>query len=111
MNTNKYILYDAKCSFCSKIVRYVLIKSNVFTAIPVQNKEARSVLRMHNITFIDLNTIYFIDNKFVYTKSRAIFNIIRYTSFPLKVLFIFSFLPKRLTDKVYLFVAKNRHIF
>ena len=114
LSNERFILYDAKCDFCSKTVAYIITqkkKNSTLNAIPVQNKEARSILRNHGITFVDLNTIYFIDNKSVYTKSLAIFKILKYTNFPLSWLSFLSILPNKITDKIYSLIAKNRHRF
>ncbi len=75
----------------------------------MQDKEARAFLRNFGVTFIDLNTIYFVDSKRVYVRSSAIFNICKISKFPIKTIYIFSFLPISLTDSVYKWVAKNRY--
>ena len=111
-NTNaNYILYDSKCKFCSASVSYFLSKnlSKNLLALPIQNKEARTILRKNEITFVKLNTIYFVEKNCVYVKSLAIFKIISYLKFPIRFINVFSIFPIPFTDIIYDWVAKNRH--
>ena len=111
MSISNYILYDSKCKFCSSIVTYCISKrreENII-AIAIQNKDARLILRKLSVSFIDLNTIYFVEGEKVYKRSVAIFQISKYLKFPLNTFFIFSFLPKQLTDFIYKWIAKNRY--
>ena len=111
MPISNYILFDSKCKFCSNLVAYCISKRDKenIVSIAIQNKDARQILRKLNVSFIDLNTIYFVEGEKVYKRSVAIFQISKYLKFPLNTFFIFSFLPIQLTDFIYKWIAKNRY--
>lgn len=97
--------------FCTRTVNWFLKKDKLkwLTAIPIQDFEGRLLLRERGIVFVNLNTIYFIDNNKVYTKAKAVFKILKYLSFPTKLLLLFSILPYKFCDKCYDIIAKNRY--
>lgn len=108
---DKIIIYDSKCSFCIESVNFFMLKmrSNNISAIPLQSKEARQLLKQRKEQFIDLQTIYFIDNSTLLKRSKAILRICKYLKFPLNILSVLSVLPSKLTDFVYNLVSKNRY--
>ncbi len=97
-----------KCSFCTQIVDFIIKKDKrkLLHAIPVQSKDARALLKLHNEVFISLQTIYFIDGTHVLKKSSAIFKILSYLPPPVKYFHLFTFLPRQLTDLFYNMIAK-----
>lgn len=107
----KYILYDGKCNFCTRTTQWLLRydKQNVITALAVQMPDARTILRQSGVQFVNLNTIYFIDNGQVYTKSVAAFRILSYLSRPVYYLSYLRILPTWFTNFGYDVVAKYRH--
>ncbi|MBC7412461.1 MAG: DUF393 domain-containing protein [Bacteroidia bacterium] len=107
----KYILYDGNCKFCTRTTQWLLRydKQNVLTVLAVQMPEARTILKQSGVQFVNLSTIYFIDNGQVHTKSVAAFNILRYLSKPVYYLSYLRILPKWLTNFGYDVVAKYRH--
>jgi len=84
------ILFDGVCNFCTAVADFIRKhdRKNIFLLMPVQNKEARAILREHNITFVNLQTIYLVKNEAVYKRSTAIFKIFSASSFSLEVVFI-----------------------
>ena len=104
------ILYDEKCKFCTSFTKWALKKNKNFILFPIRSKEAKNLLKTKGITFINLQTIYYIDN-FVFLKSKAIFKILAKTNSLYKILCVFSFLPIKFTDFFYTIFAKYRHKF
>lgn len=103
-----HILYDDQCKFCTKISQWALAQNRDFTAVSMRSPEAKAMLKHHGIQFIDLQTVYFVNNK-VSVRSAAVFNILRHIKTPWRWLSIFRFLPSKLTDFIYKWVAKNRY--
>lgn len=104
------IIYDDKCRFCTNFSEWCINKNSKFNILPVRSKEARQILRDKGIQFIDLQTIYFIDENKVFNRSKAIFNIFKNFSFPYYFISFGMVLPKPITDYFYNIVAKNRYI-
>jgi predicted DCC family thiol-disulfide oxidoreductase YuxK len=105
------ILYDGVCNFCNAVVNFVISKdeTKVFLFAPIQSREARMLLRSLNEPFVNLKTVYLIDQGKVYKKSEAIFHIMKKLPYPWKALAAMGILPVFLTDKCYAFIAKNRY--
>lgn len=104
------VLYDGNCNFCSFIVNFLKQKDlqKKLNFIPVQQVEARKILRQRNEAFVNLMTIYFVTDQEVYKKSRAVFNILKLLPSPYKYLSLLRFIPRFITDHVYDLVAKYR---
>jgi predicted DCC family thiol-disulfide oxidoreductase YuxK len=105
------IIYDGNCSFCNCFVNFIAgkDKKNNFRTMPVQTKEARAILRTANEFFIDLQTIYLVNNGKALKRSTAVFNIFKRLPYPYKLLSAFKILPVSLTDAGYKIIARNRH--
>lgn len=105
------ILYDSKCDFCLWFIRFIEAKRQKSVQIDkydLRTIEARQLLKSHGVNFINLNTIYFVDQE-VLVKSKAILRIVRKTSFPYSLLYFFNLLPRKMTDVMYDYVARNRY--
>ncbi len=107
------VLYDSTCSFCTSIIGR-LRKTNKDPGLkffPVQDSLSRQHLRLRKISFVKLNTIYFIEGKTVHTKSVAIFKILKKQQFPYNCFWLLSFFPGKISDFIYDLIAQNRHKF
>lgn len=105
------ILFDGLCNFCNASVKFIIKydKKKVFNFLALQTQEARMLLRDRKENFVNLKTIYLIDNNRVYKRSRAIFKIFQQLPYPWKILSIFSILPSNITDFFYKIIAANRY--
>lgn len=107
----KIIIYDAKCNFCSRFAAWSILKNPSLISLSVRDNTAKSILRNFGVKFIDLQTIYYINEDIVFVRSRAIFNICKEFKFPWLIIFYFNYLPVRLTDFFYKKFAKYRYYF
>lgn len=109
MEFSPVIIYDSKCKFCTKFAEWCRVQNNSFQILPVRDKQARALLKDLDVIFINLNTIYFINNKKLFTKSRAVFEIMELLTFPWHLFSFFKILPLKLTDHFYELFAKYRY--
>ncbi|CAA7386117.1 MULTISPECIES: thiol-disulfide oxidoreductase DCC family protein [Chryseobacterium] len=109
MTSQPLIIYDSKCKFCSKFAHWCTFKNNTLQMIPVRDKQAKASLKELDVVFINLNTIYFIIDKKVFTKSEAVFEIMKLIPLPWKILSTFRVFPRKLTDYFYDTFAKYRY--
>jgi predicted DCC family thiol-disulfide oxidoreductase YuxK len=106
------IIYDSNCRFCMAVREFLEKKSKrKFDFLPVQSPEARIMLRKKGISFIDLQTIFFVDHTSIKTRSKAVFKIFSLLPFPYSLISGFGILPVAFTDYFYKLIAKNRHRF
>lgn len=108
MSKNIFILYDEKCRFCTRFAHWATEKNSSLAIVPIRSKEAKQLLKKRGAHFIDLQTVYFIKEEKVNTRSLAIFNIAYHLPFPYRLLSVFKFLPRSFTDYCYKIFAKYR---
>ncbi|WP_026315590.1 DCC1-like thiol-disulfide oxidoreductase family protein [Riemerella columbina] len=106
----KYIIYDEKCVFCTKFSMWSTQQNPSIIAISVRSRDAKSILREKGIRFIDLQTIYYLDHRGVFNRSKAVFQIFRCFKFPYRLISLGGILPKTFTDYIYNIFAKYRYM-
>jgi predicted DCC family thiol-disulfide oxidoreductase YuxK len=107
------VLFDGVCNLCNSSVQFLLSynrKENLHFA-SLQSSFAKNLLQKLNIPFKDLNTIIFVENGKVYTKSSAIFQTSKHLIYPWKAIQYFAFIPTCISNWFYDLIAKNRYHF
>lgn len=107
---NKILFYDGDCGFCNSSVQYVLKnkKVNDIYFATLQSKFAQKTLKTKGIE-IKLDTLYYLKNDQVYSKSSAGLQLTKELKFPHSLLLGFYIIPKFIRDSVYIAIAKKRH--
>lgn len=106
------ILFDSKCNLCSKTVKRVmkLDKNKLFTFISNKSEYGKNIISKNNLNSITTETIvlFTTENKFLIKSDAAISIAVKLN--PLFLIFnILFFVPKKIRDRVYDYVAKNRY--
>ncbi len=107
----KTIIYDSECKFCIRFSSWSKSEVTSLEILSVRSKESRKILREKGVKFIDLQTVYFIDQDEVLVRSRAVFRIFSNFGLPWKLISYFRFLPVQITDFAYKLFAKYRYYF
>ncbi len=105
------ILFDGLCNFCNAIVNFIIRhdKDKTFLFSPIQASEARAFLRERDIVFMNLNTVYLVDDKKVYQKSSAVFKVFQKLPYPWKLVSLLRIFPLFITDFFYKIIANYRY--
>jgi predicted DCC family thiol-disulfide oxidoreductase YuxK len=110
------LLYDGVCGFCNRIVQFTLErdKRDLFRFAPIQGKLAHRILRRHGFDPKDLDTVYLVENvgqqnEKPLRKSRAVLKTFRELGGFWAFSSLARFLPRKVTDWGYDFVAKRRY--
>lgn len=113
---DKLILYDGVCGFCNRQVQYVLKrdKGGKFQFAPLQGTLAHEILRRHGKDPEDLDSVYLVldpgeQSERVFDRGQAVHRILSELSFGSKLLALFRFLPSKVCDWAYDFVARRRY--
>jgi predicted DCC family thiol-disulfide oxidoreductase YuxK len=107
---DRIVFYDGDCGFCNTAVQFVLNhrKCDIYFA-PLQSALAKNKLADRGIT-IQMNTLYFLENGKLFTKSTGALRIAKYLKGMFPMLYIIGMLcPRFVRDWVYDQVAKYRH--
>lgn len=105
------ILFDGVCNLCNGFVQFLIkrdLKSK-FKFATLQSESGQRLLGKCNLTKDKTETVILIDGGEKYIKSEAVFRIIRILGGWIKLVLIFSLLPRAFTDFIYDQVAKNRY--
>lgn len=105
------ILFDGPCNLCNKWVHFVLKRDPkaYFVFASLESKAVRDFLVKNNIDPNQNDSVVLITAESIDLRSRAVFKILRELT-PFWNLFgIVRFLPPKLGDVLYDWVAKNRY--
>ena len=107
----KIVLFDGFCNLCNHSVQFIIKhdakKQLKFASL--QSDIAKGLLKKHGIEEPDLNSIVFIDEKRLYTKSTAALKIAKYLDKGWFLLPLLMIIPQFIRDVVYRFIAKYRY--
>ena len=105
------MIFDGICNLCCSSIRFLIErdKANKLTYLPLQTEEAKNLLKSLDISTNDTDSVILISDSKVYYKSEAFFKIIRNLQSTLKYFYPLKFLPKKLLDLIYDYIAKNRN--
>ncbi|WP_249860225.1 thiol-disulfide oxidoreductase DCC family protein [Paenibacillus konkukensis] len=105
-------MFDGECRFCSGWVKFLIRhdRADRFRFAPLQSEAARSLLPSAALSAADMDSVVLLDGEDVYTHSSAVLRICRRLGGGWALLGVFSFIPSRLRDALYRWVAKHRYL-
>ena len=106
---NPVILFDGFCNLCSGAVTFLLKadRKKQFRYIPLQSEEGEKLISEYNIPR-EIDSVVLIYHKRFYIYSEAIIQTALLLPFPWSIVKIFRFIPLKLRDRLYSFVAERR---
>ena len=107
------ILFDGVCNLCSGSVQFIIARdaNKVFRFASLQSEIGKQLLIQHQLPTTDFNTIVFIENNKVYTKSSAALRIARKLDGFWYLLYAFILVPSFIRNAVYDYIGRNRYRF
>ncbi|BDD12776.1 hypothetical protein FUAX_52080 (plasmid) [Fulvitalea axinellae] len=109
--SNPTVLFDGVCNLCDKTVRFVIRhdrKAKIKFA-SLQSATGQKLLERHGLPVQDFETFVFIEDGRAYTKSTAALKVLSTLGGGWKVLAAFRFVPEKIRDFAYLWIAKRRY--
>ena len=112
-NEKNIVLFDGVCNLCNSSVNYILKRDpkNRFLFASLQSDAAKKLLLQLNDEKLknNLDSIIFIENNKVYSKSNAILRIAKILGFPYNLAYVFIIIPKFIRNNIYDTIAANRY--
>lgn len=108
--TNHLVLYDGDCGFCNRSVAFILKheRSHEIEFAPIQSTFTTQLFDRSNWAKPDLSTFYFIVGTEKFERSAAAFEVLKEMKNPYRLLRIFRFIPRGITNWFYDQIAKRR---
>lgn len=109
--SNPIVLFDGVCNLCTTSVRFLLAynRTKNLHFASLQSDFAKDLLLQYKIFNSELSTIIFIEDKHIYIKSTAAFELSKHLIYPWRAIYFFKFIPKLITDWIYDLISKNRY--
>jgi predicted DCC family thiol-disulfide oxidoreductase YuxK len=105
------ILFDGVCNLCNRCVRFVLARDpgEHFAFAPLQSLQGRELLTRVGLSADGRTSIVLIEGGRAFEKSDAVIRVLGGLSGLWPVLSLFRFVPRRLRDAAYDWIASNRY--
>ncbi len=105
------VLFDGVCNLCNSSVIFIIEndRKNQFRFAPLQSQKAREILGVQSPPDGTYETIIYIENGKVFTKSTAVLKIARHLRFPWLLAWVFMIIPSFIRDGLYKIVSRNRY--
>lgn len=105
------ILFDGVCNLCSGSVQWVLKRDQkgLIRFASLQSDTGQRLLTRFGLDPAVFDSVVLVDGGRIYTRSEAAFEILRRLGAPWSWLGIFRWIPRRLRDAVYDWIARSRY--
>ena len=105
------ILFDGVCNLCNTAVNFIIKhdKKERFLFASLQSDAGKEILLHFSSKKNNLNSVLLIENGNIYDKSTAALLILKHLQTSLRLLTIFKYLPLRIRDELYDFIANHRY--
>ena len=109
--SNAVLLFDGVCNLCNWAVRFILKneKDHLIKFASLQSEPGKKILFENHIPFPGPESIIFIENGKVYSKSEAILFVVRHLKSPWHLLSGLRIFPVSFRDGLYDLIARNRY--
>jgi predicted DCC family thiol-disulfide oxidoreductase YuxK len=110
-NKKNIIFFDGVCNLCNGAVSFIIKrdKKNQFQFASLQSEFAEDFLSNYPELPPDLDSIVYVEEGKIYFKSAAAIRIARKLGGIYKMAAIFKLLPRKLGDRLYDYIARNRY--
>ncbi len=111
MHSTRIIIFDGGCRLCASLVQFLHRhdRRGVFVFIAAQSASGRAIQSRLRIDALESRTLILIKNGQALIRSDALVAIARDLDGVWRLGALFAFMPRRLRDALYAFVATHRH--
>lgn len=108
---DKIVLFDGVCNLCDNSVKFIIQRDRkaVFKMASLQSEIGQNLQTHFGQDPTQVNSVMFIENGKLYTKSTAALRIAKHLDGAWKLFIVFMIIPTPIRDIVYDFIARNRY--
>lgn len=108
---DRLIIFDGYCKLCNGTVRFIIKRDGqkLFKFTNLQSKLAQDIQKQNRENFQNLDSIFYLKDQNLFTKSTAILEILKDLGGFWKGFYFFIIIPKFIRDGIYDFIAKCRY--
>lgn len=105
------ILFDGVCNLCNASVQWVLRRDRAgqFRFAALQSETGQRLLAAQGLEQVSFDTVVLVHGDHIFTRSDAALEVARRLGSPWSWLVILRWIPRRLRDAVYNWVARHRY--
>jgi len=108
---DKIIIFDGTCGLCHAWVRFIIRFDDtaIFRFASAQSEYGQTILERLNMQAVIFETMLYVEQGAVYTKSESFLKIVSHLPMPVRLLSCLNIFPGPLRDFVYDRIARNRY--
>jgi len=105
------LLFDGVCNLCNASVQWILKhdKDGLFRFTALQSETGQALLARFDLNSEHFDTVVLVYGDRAFTRSDAALEILRRLGAPWSWLAVFGWVPRKLRDAVYNWIARNRY--
>ena len=106
-----YLYFDDYCYLCSNTIRFLALldRQKKFKFYGLNSKEKPTIIKKSSPDILSLDSIILYHDDQFYIKSKAVFQVFKILGGGFNLLMIFKFIPFKIWDKIYDFIAQHRY--
>jgi predicted DCC family thiol-disulfide oxidoreductase YuxK len=105
------LLFDGVCNLCNASVQWILLRDHKakFRFAALQSETGQALLKHYGLDQANFNSVVLVTADRIYLRSDAPLEIARHLGGGWPLLYGLKWIPKRLRDTVYDWIARNRY--
>ncbi len=105
------LLFDGVCNLCTGSVQFIIRHdpAGIIRFASLQSETGKTILKAFNLPENELNSLVFVENGKLFTRSTGALKVARYLSGGWPLLYTLIILPRFIRDFVYDFIGRNRY--
>jgi len=109
LDKHPLVLFDGVCNLCNSSVDFIIRKEkgNELRFASLQSTVGQKIVANYGKDVPD--SILFLNNGQLYSKSTAVLQLSKYLKFPWPLFYFLVVFPKIIRDVIYDFIARNRY--
>jgi predicted DCC family thiol-disulfide oxidoreductase YuxK len=108
---DKIVFFDGICVLCNRFADMIMKadRKRILKLATLQSRFATEILQDNQEIMQNSGSVAFYENGKLYFRSEAFFKIVKHLGFPFSLARFFDIFPRKLNDRFYNIIARNRY--